>query len=345
MYSIRTLGLATAVVGFFGVATAARADDATTTKADNDQCIDQCIDNCAEKCPASASGVIKKTTKSTMRVVKPAQPKTTQADLDAIRAEERARAAEEFRSANENMMEEHRGELDKARAEERDLAAKKTEADIAQARADEDRKYRSEIMKRDQQLAMAREKEPIIKSALLTPVGIYGYVGGGVTNFTEPEAVGATTTGGYWDARLGVGTRSILGGEVAYVGGARDVDALGLNNSAFLVNNGLEGVARLNVPITTNKVLVEPYTFGGVGWQHYNLASETTNTSDVQDSDDIMTVPLGLGLAFGFSGFTLDARATYRHAVFSDLLGNSTSSFDSESLNSWGAGAALGFEF
>jgi hypothetical protein len=132
---------------------------------------------------------------------------------------------------------------------------------------------------------------------------------------------------------------------VAYVGSARKIEALGLNSDAFLLGNGVEGVARLNVPLTMEAFLLEPYTFGGVGWQRYNLMTDSANTSSIDDVDDLVSVPLGLGLAFGFSGVTLDARATYRHAFGSDLFGSKTSSFDDTSMNSWGAGGSLGFEF
>jgi len=357
MNSIRTFGLLAAFGLVVAVPVARAADDTSKT---GDQCIDSCVDDCAAKCPASAqTGAVKKnkaqkgpktgmndTSKSSTSVtVNQNNAGKTGLDEEAIRAEERARAAEEFRAQNEAMQQEHQAELDKVRAEERDLAAKKADEDIAAARAEESHKYRSEIVKRDQEITMAKRQEPVIKPAVLTPVGVYGFVGGGATNFTQPTVTGATGVGGYWDARLGIGSRSILGGEVAYEGGARDVTALGLNSSAYLINNGLEGLARLNVPITTRVVLLEPYTFGGLGWQHYSLGNVSTNTSSVRDNDDIMTLPVGLGMQFGFSGFTLDARATYRHAFFSDLFGNSTSSWDAVSLNSWTAGGALGFEF
>lgn len=190
--------------------------------------------------------------------------------------------------------------------------------------------------------AVAEEKLP-------ADLGIYAAVGGGVADFTESNVEDATQFGGYWDARVGVGSKTIFAGEVAYSGGARDIAALGLNDAAYLMNNGVEGIARLNVPLDlgtdVQELRIAPYTFGGVGWQHYNLGNVTTNTSSVQFADDIMTVPLGLGLAFAFEGITLDGRLTYRHAFFSDMLGTATSSFDSTSLSSWTAGAALGFEF
>jgi len=267
------------------------------------------------------------------------------AAIDQARAEERARAAEEFRAEEERLNAEHSAELDRVRAEERDSSSKKAEADIAAARADE--AHKADQARIDRERA-AKARGPAIEKALITPVGVYGQVGGGVGDFTQPSAAGSTNVGGNWDARLGIGTRSVLGLEADYNGGARDISALGLANSAFLMNNGVEGVARLNVPITVpnTKTLVEPYTFGGLGWQHYNLMNTGgTNTSDVSNTDDIMSVPMGVGLDLGFSGFTLDGRATYRQALFNDLLGSPTSSFDRTSLNSWELGAGLGFEF
>ena len=88
----------------------------------------------------------------------------------------------------------------------------------------------------------------------------------------------------------------------------------------------------------------EPYTFGGIGWNHYSVVTDSANTSSIDDSDDVMTVPLGVEIALGFMGVTLDARATYRQALDSDIFGSETSSFADTSMNSWGAGA-LGFEF
>jgi len=267
----------------------------------------------------------------------PMGTQASSADLDSIRAEERARAAEQFQAEEQRLNAEHQAELDRVRADEQ----RKAEADIAAAKADEDRRMESRRIDGERRAGIATDK------AVLTPVGLYGYVGGGVTDFTQPGVSGATHVGGDWNARLGIGSRSILGAEVGYVGGARDITSLGLNSGAFLLNNGLEGLARLNVPITAPAMhtLIEPYTFGGIGWQRYQLANATTNTSSVSDRDDIMTVPMGVGLALGFGGFSIDGRATYRQAFFSDLLGSPTSSFAPTSLNSWDVGASVGFEF
>ncbi|MDP2342010.1 MAG: hypothetical protein Q8O67_13715 [Deltaproteobacteria bacterium] len=277
----------------------------------------------------------KKTAAASVTVDEPVAP--DQATIDSIRAEERARAAEEFNAGQQQAMQMHEQELEHARAEER-----------AKAEAEAQQKLSNERMRYEQALATEREsKSEKIADALITPAGIYGFLGGGVSNFTQSTAADVTEVGGYWDARVGIGTRSIIGGEVAYVGSARDIVATGLNSDAFLVSNGLEGIARLNVPITPEDttILIEPYTFAGLGWNRFDISSDSPNTSSFADEDNVLSVPLGVGLSVGFSGVTLDARATYRQAVGSDLLASSDSSFDDTALNSWGLGAALGFEF
>jgi hypothetical protein len=51
-----------------------------------------------------------------------------------------------------------------------------------------------------------------------------------------------------------------------------------------------------------------------------------------------MTVPWGAGLELGSHGFMADARFTYRHTYFNNLLLGS-------SLNSWGIGGQIGFGY
>jgi hypothetical protein len=201
--------------------------------------------------------------------------------------------------------------------------------------------------------ALARRVEE--GSALLTRFGALFTIGGGFGDFVESDLTAATSGQGIWEARAVVGTRSPFALEAAYVGSAQAVDALGLRSNAGLISNGLEGALRLNVPISLRELadvdgrgavptLIEPYAFSGIGWKRYSLLHEGRNTSSVQQSDDILTLPLGVGLALALGGITLDGRFTYRHAFFSDLVGNETSSFGAASLSQWQLGASVGFE-
>ena len=175
----------------------------------------------------------------------------------------------------------------------------------------------------------------------VSPRGGGFLVGGGFDDFTNNSLRSMTGGGGYWSARIVGGMRQIIGMEAAYVGNARTIDALGLSGNARLISNGLEGALRLNIPIVSwsQRSLVEPFGFVGLGWSHYNLVNASANTSNVASSDDIMTMPFGGGLAFGYGGFMADARFTYRKTYYNSLV---TGGGD---LDSWGAGGQIGFGF
>jgi hypothetical protein len=168
-------------------------------------------------------------------------------------------------------------------------------------------------------------------------------LGGGFYGFSRDQARGGTDNGGYWNVRGVLGTRQILGVEAAYVGSAQPINVLGLSNNASLIGNGAEGALRLNIPIIGDRSLFEPFAFVGLGWTRYNVVNSSTTTAAISDNDDVLTVPYGAGLAFGYNGFFADARFTYRSTFYNDLLrrvdGNGAP------LDNWSAGAQLGFEF
>jgi hypothetical protein len=188
--------------------------------------------------------------------------------------------------------------------------------------------------------AVDAERGRIYRSSV-SPRGGGFFVGGGFEDFTNNSLRSMTGSGGYWSARIVGGMRQILGMEAAYVGNARTIDALGLNGNARLISNGLEGALRLNIPIVSwsQRSLIEPFGFVGLGWSHYNLVNANVNVSNVASSDDIVTMPFGGGLAFGYGGFVADARFTYRKTYYNNLV---TGGGD---LDSWGAGGQIGFGF
>ena len=187
-----------------------------------------------------------------------------------------------------------------------------------------------------------RDSEPgrIYRSSV-SPHGGGLFLGGGFEDFTDNNLRSMTGVGGYWSARIVGGMRRIVGVEAAYIGNARDIDALGLSGSARLISNGAEGALRLNIPIVSwNQMsLIEPFGFVGLGWSHFNVTTSRVNTSDVASSDDIMTVPFGGGFAFGYGGFVADARFTYRKTYYNNLVSGGGN------LDSWGAGGQIGLGF
>jgi hypothetical protein len=171
---------------------------------------------------------------------------------------------------------------------------------------------------------------------LLTPLGEYVLAGGGVTDFTEDDVKDRFDIGGAWDLRLGLGSRSYVGAEVAYVGSMRRADGADTD----LISNGGEAVLRLQVPYASDRFLVAPFVFGGIGWSRLTLEDAPPA---LEDSDDIGVVPFGAGLTLGYGRVLLDARFTYRTSFNEDLalaVGEPTAD-----LQQWGVTAAIGAEF
>jgi hypothetical protein len=163
-------------------------------------------------------------------------------------------------------------------------------------------------------------------------------VGGGVTNQLDDETDEVTELGGLWDARVAFFNRNLIGFEAAYVGSVQTVNALGLDDNAQLMGNGAEANLRLNL---LRGGVVRPYMFGGVGWTHYDLTNTETANAAVEDNDDVVHIPAGLGIGFNLvRGVTLDLRGTVR-AAFED----ETFAPDEMGLENWSTSAQLGFEF
>jgi outer membrane protein OmpA-like peptidoglycan-associated protein len=177
----------------------------------------------------------------------------------------------------------------------------------------------------------------------LARVGLGFALGGGIVDFTDDEARALTDIGGSWDLRAIIGTRLPVALELAYIGQAQNVDVLGIGDSSVLLGNGAEGVLRLQLPT----FFVRPYALGGLGWMHYSLTNTGGNSSAMANSDDVLTIPLGLGitLAAPFGG-TFDVRGTFKAAYGEDLMTGVYAGTGLEaSLHTWGVDARLGWEF
>jgi hypothetical protein len=170
---------------------------------------------------------------------------------------------------------------------------------------------------------------------LATPSGTSVQVGGGVANFPEEKAGG--NTGGYWELRGVFGTRRSLGAELAYVGGARRLvlPAAG----GMLLSHGGEALVRVNALIeSAGRLLLEPFSFMGLGWTRFS-----TSGLEGRAGHHVLTVPVGVGFAFGRDGYLIDLRLSYRPV----LAGGSrlTLAEGEAPLQSWTLGTLAGFEF
>ena len=166
---------------------------------------------------------------------------------------------------------------------------------------------------------------------------------GGLSVFSRSSARDFLNTGGTWEARGLLGTRTLIGVEAAYLGSANGLDAPGGINRT-LYGHGFEGDLRLNfmrnhlTRARGGAAGLQPYVLGGFGWTHYHLSNDFS-TASISSSDNVMQLPVGGGLSYYFPNhILLDARFTYRFAFSDNLIQGS-------SLDNYGVTARLGGEF
>lgn len=178
---------------------------------------------------------------------------------------------------------------------------------------------------------------------LSSGIGVGVTAGGGVTGFTDSGMRDVTSNvGGLWDLRVAMGTHTNLGLELGYTGTAASVQTFSGLDNGTLIGTTFEGAVRWNLMPTA---AFTPFLLVGVGWQHYSLTDSSFPTSDtgMSESDDILDIPAGLGLAYrDRSGLVFDLRGTFRVATFNDLLVKPNG--DDAQLHTWEASAAIGYE-
>jgi hypothetical protein len=165
-------------------------------------------------------------------------------------------------------------------------------------------------------------------------IGMTAEVGGGVGGFLDSRATAQTTAQGIWDVRVTAGSREHFGGELAYMGSAQTVQALGTSPNATLMGAALEGDFRFN--FLTG--MWQPYAIAGVGWQHYRVNNTPVNTSDFENTQNAAEFPLGAGIAWRYRGFVADGRLAFHPTAGSNLPSGIN-------LSTWDLGARVGFEF
>lgn len=171
--------------------------------------------------------------------------------------------------------------------------------------------------------------------------GVSVSLGGGVSGFTSETMRDTTHDGGAWGVNVAIGTRSPLAIEAAYIGSAQSIDALGLESDAVLLGNGLQAGVRVNL-LDSN---LQPFGFAGIAWRRYSLADEGINTSDVADDDDVLEIPVGVGIAWKYRGFLLDARGEFRLASQEDMVPRLQDSTENASMHRYGVTANVGYAF
>lgn len=175
------------------------------------------------------------------------------------------------------------------------------------------------------------------RSHLITPIGLAIDVGGGVSDFVDRGLNNFTGVGGNWEARLTVGTRTYLGGELAYIGSANPLtEGIGVDDRAVLVGNGIEALARVNAMLDE----LQPYAVLGYAYKRYTVQNTLVNTSAIADGADDHAIPVGIGVAYRFKGLVADLRFMVHPSVSSELRPDADTLPTALSL-----GGKVGFEF
>jgi hypothetical protein len=169
------------------------------------------------------------------------------------------------------------------------------------------------------------------------------HAGGGFASFTQDGTGPVAGPGASWTVRGSWGLARMVGAEVAYLGGAFPLDVTAMND-AGVVETGLEAVMRVGYPLlpTVNSFLT-PYLAGGLGWSSFNLiGADAGNPGNIANSDQVMSVPLGFGLAGGYRRWSLDVRWIHRTAFDDDMFRAASAS---AGQNTAGISGTLGYRF
>jgi hypothetical protein len=167
--------------------------------------------------------------------------------------------------------------------------------------------------------------------------------GAGVTDFVSSDMRSATEIGGGWDARLTIGTRSLVAFEAGYSGTYNKLQGLtdGPGSVApYMVNNGVDSAFRLNLL----PYRFQPYVFTGIGYNRanlHNLDHSPAMATRFNRSDDQFLVPAGAGFALHlFKHANFDSRFTYRAIMKEDL-----DRLNDARMDQWQVSGRFGYTF
>ncbi|MBA3500535.1 MAG: hypothetical protein H0T65_09190, partial [Deltaproteobacteria bacterium] len=102
----------------------------------------------------------------------------------------------------------------------------------------------------------------------------------------------------------------------SYIGSLQQIDSLGLDGNALLASHGAQGALRLNA---LSNEPATPFLFAGIAWRRYDLVNTDTNTSALEDSDEVFEFPFGLGISTQTHGVLVDLRGELRFVIEPNL--------------------------
>jgi hypothetical protein len=186
---------------------------------------------------------------------------------------------------------------------------------------------------------------------IFSGIGIGIAVGGGVIGFVDDSMRNTTgNVGGLWSLRGALGTHVPLALELGYSGSATSIDTELGRADAVMVGTAVEAAVRYNV---APRRTWTPYAFAGLGWQRYTIDDTAFQLSDtgIGNRDDLLVVPLGVGLSYRFGPLVSDVRGTFRAATGEGLVletpevSLATGSGRFAPMHSWDTSLNIGYEF
>jgi hypothetical protein len=190
---------------------------------------------------------------------------------------------------------------------------------------------------------------------LRSKIGISAILGGGVAGFTDKMVRDRLSSmGGLWDLRVAIGSHIPLALELGYQGSATNLKGLQDQKGTTLIKGGTlvgttaEAALRFNI---MPHFAWNPYVFAGVGWQRFDVMETDVKLSlhGMNDHDNLVVFPMGAGVSYRSNGFVVDLRGTMRAASDQNLVlktaSRSPTSGDFAPMHTWGASAAVGYEF
>jgi hypothetical protein len=164
-------------------------------------------------------------------------------------------------------------------------------------------------------------------------------VSGGVEGFINLKLRDLASAGSAWSARVSAGERQGVRLELAYVGSAQGLDPA---SGTTLLGTGVVGTLRINVaPWVSDRL--EPFLFVGGGWTRFHVRGAPAVAMGPKN-DDVLDLPIGVGVAALFGRFVLDLRAGLTVTAGADLVpvDDPSSSRDSQAMHRFGVTAGLG---
>jgi hypothetical protein len=161
--------------------------------------------------------------------------------------------------------------------------------------------------------------------------------GAGIEGFIDSHMRDAVSSGPAWNVRGSIGNPEEVSVEVFYAG-SRQPMHMGADT---LVGNGVLGQVRINL---FPAAVLEPFFYFGAGWSRFSVKGRTPD-SMFPAHDDVLEMPIGIGLAYRTGAFVADLRTGFTVITGQDLIKNpeAQGSERSYSMHRFGISAQIGY--